>query len=230
MTPRSKERLRELQLAFVGKLMASLSHEFKNHLAIIRESSGLIEDLLLLEEQGQTSDRERYKKIISVIGERVAQAAEMCRFLSGFAHRMDQPLSSLSVTDVLQEEIYLLHRFARQKQVDLVSSFAENVPAIFNDPALLQFAVFCIVWPALQGLEKDSRIEIAVGRQNGAVEIVVNLEGTRKEPEGTSPWEELLPEVLHMLGAAFSRRIGADGNEVMAVTISSIKPSDRSDT
>ena len=50
MEPQNGERFRELQLAYLGKLMAGLSHELKNHLAIIKESNGLIEDLLSLEE------------------------------------------------------------------------------------------------------------------------------------------------------------------------------------
>ena len=47
-------RLREMQLAFIGKLMAGLCHESKNHLAIIGESCGLIEDLLSMEERTAT--------------------------------------------------------------------------------------------------------------------------------------------------------------------------------
>jgi len=230
MKSQKKERLREMQLAFVGKLMAGLSHEFKNHLAIIKELNGLIEDLLLLEEPGQSSNSERYKKIISGINERIAQAAEMCRFLSGFSHRMDQPLSSLSVTDVLEEKIYLLRRFAQQKQVELISSFDDDLPAIFNDPSLLQFAIFCIVWPALELLEPGGRISIKVIRKGQSVEILVRLEGTMQRPEDNTPWEDMLPEVLQMLGAELSRRIDQDGNEEVAVTISSIENPHRDDT
>jgi len=230
MKSQKKDRLREMQLAFVGKLMAGLSHEFKNHLAIIKELNGLIEDLLLLEEPGQSSNSERYKKIISGINERIAQAAEMCRFLSGFSHRMDQPLSSLSVTDVLEEKIYLLRRFAQQKQVELISSFDEDLPAIFNDPSLLQFAIFCIVWPALELLEPGGRISIKVIRKGQSVEILVRLEGTMQRPEDNTPWEDMLPEVLQMLGAELSRRIEQDGNEEVAVTISSIENPHRDDT
>jgi len=224
-----KDRLRRMQLAFVGKLMAGLSHEFKNHLAIIKELNGLIEDLLLLEEPGQSANSERYKKIISGINERIAQAAEMCRFLSSFSHRMDQSLSSLSVTDVLQEKIYLLRRFARQKQVELISSFDEDLPAIFNDPSLLQFAIFCIVWPALELLKPVGRISITGVRKGDSVEIIVNLAGTMERPEDDTPWEDMLPEILQMLGADLSRRIDQDGNEEIAVTISSIDNSSRAD-
>ena len=230
MKSQRKGRLREMQLASIGKLMAGLSHEFKNHLAIIKELNGLIEDLLLLEEPGQSLDSERYKKIISGINGRIAEAAEMCRFLSGFSHRMDQPLSSISVTDVLQEKIYLLRRFAQQKQVDLISSFDEDLPAIFNNPSLLQFAIFCIIWPALELLQQGDRILITVVRKGQSVEIVVNLKGAMEKPEDDTPWDDILPEVLQILEAQLSRRIDQDGNEEVVVTISSIENPYREDT
>jgi C4-dicarboxylate-specific signal transduction histidine kinase len=212
-----------MQLAFIGKLMASLSHENKNHLAIIKESCGLIEDMLMYEEPGQPADPDRYKKNFSVINERIAQAAEMCNFLSGFSHRMDQPLASISVTDVLQEKIYLFRRFATQKQVDLVASFDENLPAIFNDPSLLQFAIFCIVWPALESMEPGNRILIKVVKNSQSVKVIINLEGKIERTENDSPWEDMLPDVLLMLGAELSRQIDQDGHEEVVVTVSSIE-------
>jgi len=217
-----QDRLREMQLAFIGKLMAGLSHEFKNHLAIIKELTGLIEDLLLLEEPGQSLNCERYKKITSGINERIAQAAEMCRFLSGFSHRMDQPLSSFSVTEVVEEKIYLLRRFAQQKQVNLLFSSDEDLPPIYNDPSLLQFMVFCIVWPALELLEPGCQIILTVVRKEDSVEITVAFQGNMTKSENKTPWEEMLPEVVQMLGAELSRRNKQDGNEEVAVTISSI--------
>ena len=230
MRSQRNNRLREMQLAFIGKLMASLSHENKNLLAIIKESCGLIEDLLMIEEPGQPADPDRYKKNFSVINERIEQAAEMCRFLSGFSHRMDQPLASISVTDVLQEKIYFLRRFATQKQVDLVSSFDEDLPAIFNDPSLLQFAIFCIVWPALESMEPGNRILIKVVRKNQSVEVIINLEGKIERTDNDTPWEDMLPDVLQMLGAELSRRIDQDGNEEVVVTISSIEDTYRDNT
>jgi C4-dicarboxylate-specific signal transduction histidine kinase len=230
MKSQKKDRLREMQLAFIGKLMAGLSHDFKNHLAIIKELNGLIEDLLLLDETRQPADIERYKKIITGINERIAQAAEMCRVLSGFSHRMDQPLSSLSVTDVLQEKIYLLRRFAQQKQVEVISSFAEDLPAIYNNPSLLQFTIFCILWPVLELMEPDGRIVITVGQKDESIEIVIQCEGTLKRLEENTPWEDMLPEVVHMLGANFSRGIDQKGNENMVLIISSLEMTHREAT
>lgn len=222
-----KNRLRDMQLAFIGKLMAGLSHEFKNHLAIIKELNGLIEDLLLLEESLQPENRERINKNITGIDERIKQAAENCRYLSGFSHRMDQPLSSFGVTDVLLEEIYLIERFARQKQVKLNFLQEGDSQVIFNNPALLQFSVFCIVWPALESLEKDGQISITSSRQGKGAKVVVNITGTTKTPENDFPWQDMLPETLQILGAEIFYPLQLEDNVKIAVTIPSLE--DRSE-
>ena len=222
MKSQKENLLREMQLAFIGKMMAGISHEFKNHLAIIKELNGLIEDLLLLEESGPPADSDRYRKITSGINERIGQAAEMCRFLSGFSHRMDQPLSSISIAEILHEKVYLLRRFSQQKQVELIASFEEDMPQLFNNPAMLQFAVFCILWPAFELLEPDSRIEISGRGKGRSVEVTVKLEGKMKQSEGKTPWEELLPDILQILEAEYIQRVNMDGNKEIVLIIASI--------
>jgi phosphoglycerate-specific signal transduction histidine kinase len=223
MKGQKEEHLREMQLACIGRLLASLSHEFKNHLAIIKESCGLVEDLLLLEDQEKPANTGRYKKIIDGINDRISQAAEMCRCLSGFSHRMDQPLSSFNPNDVLQEEIYLLQRLARQKQVDLALKGAVDLPVIFNNPSLLQFAVFCMLWPALESLEKHGRIVLATAQRGLSVAIVATFEGALQKTADENPWHALLPEVLHLLGAELARTVQPSGNEEFTLTLPSIE-------
>jgi len=224
MAPLDNEQLRQMQLAYIGKLLANISHEFKNHLAIIRETSGLLEDLLMIEETPNAINRERYTKIFSNITDRVAQAAEMCRHLSGFSHRMDNSLASFSISELLQEETYLLQRLARQKQVKMNLSCVESLPSIFNDPALLQFAFFCIIWTALETLENGGHISIIAREsgQDGALEIVFSIEGTATKTPISNGWQELLPKILSLLQAELTRTSSREGVEDFTIRLSSI--------
>lgn len=199
--------MREEQLAFIGRMMAGVSHDFKNHLAIIRELNGLIGDMLELEPE-KSAKHARYKKIIGDIDERVERAAEMCRYLSGFSHRMDQALSSFSVNDVLREALFLLQRTARQKQVALDSSLGEELPAIFSDPALLQFACYFIIRPALESLAKDGRVLVSTSGEGGGIRITITMEGERRSRgEGPAPAPgELLAGLAQELNAQVSFR------------------------
>lgn len=192
-------RFREMQLVYIGKLMAGLSHEFKNHLAIIKELNGLLQDLLMLAESESALNPERFQKIISGIDERISQAAEMCRYLSGFAHRMDQPLASFSVAEVVEEEIYLLSRFARQKQVQLIADYGDNLPLIHNNPALLQFMFFCLVWPQIESGEAGSRVLIKALRQDEAVLITLRNDDRRTIFAADNIWLEMGCQASHLL-------------------------------
>lgn len=175
-----------------------------------------------IEEPDQITDLSRFKKNFTGINERIAQASEMCRFLSRFAHRMDQPHSSFSVSEVMEEEIYLLRRFAWQKQVEIDFSAEENLPSIINDPALLQFTVFCIIWPVLEQVKQGSRIFITVERQDETVRIVFNFGGTAKYPESDNPWLEALQDAIQVLGAKKAHRTDQNGHDEITLTVSSV--------
>ena len=222
MTSQEENHLRDMQLAFIGRLMAGLSHENKNHLAIIKESCGLIEDLLLIEEAGRLKNIERYTKIISSINDRISLAAEMCRFLSSFSHRMDHPLSAFSIIEVLQEEIYLLNRFARQRQVQLEFTFEKDILAIFNNPSLLQFLFFCIIWPELEALEAGGRILIKAVKRDQSIRVVLTTEGPVIENERNNFWQEIIPVAARILHAEFTQTANTAGNKNFTVIIPSI--------
>ena len=221
MNQQNDDFFREMQLVHFGKLMASLSHEFKNHLAIIKESNGLLEDLLFLEDSNQRPNNDRLKKIIATVNERVAQAAEMCRFLSSFAHRVDQPLSVFSIAEVVQEEMYLLRRLAHQKQTELKFLGSDDLPLIFNNPSLLQFVIFCIIWPALEQLQ-NTRVTVTATGQGSGVEVMVYIAGLISKPD-ENLWRLSLPAALPALKAEFSRIVLPDDHEEIRVNIPSLE-------
>ncbi len=81
-----EEKLRHAQQAFISKIISHTTHEFKNHLAIINESAGLMGDLMGMERESGPANQERYEKIISSIKNRVAIASELTLKLNHFGH------------------------------------------------------------------------------------------------------------------------------------------------
>jgi len=216
--------LRNSQLKFIGKLMAGVSHELKNHLAIIKESSGLMDDLLQIENIG-LQNQERFLKITKAIEDRVAQAALMSRHVNNFSHRMDEPCSSFDVNDVLQEEISLLQRFARQQNTHLEMQPGQNLPAIYNNPSLFQFVVFCLLEPTLDQAGPNSRILISTEKQETAVKITVDLESSqgssnKKTTEALLP--DILPYALEKLTAQLFRESPGQGRDRATLILPSV--------
>jgi C4-dicarboxylate-specific signal transduction histidine kinase len=56
--------------AFIGRISASMTHEIKTVLAIIRESSGLMRDLLALGKDGALAYHEKFGKLLAPSGNR----------------------------------------------------------------------------------------------------------------------------------------------------------------
>jgi len=171
----TKPNLHDAHLAFVGRIIAGVSHEFKNHLSVTKELSGLLDDLLAMEKDALPG-RERLAKITAGIGERVAAAAEMASHLGRFAHRMDFPLSSFSVNEVVGEILFLARRFARLKNVALEFDPAPGLPPLHSNPSLLQFVVFSAVTPMFDHLEKEGAVRVATAAAGDRIRIAFHCE------------------------------------------------------
>ena len=168
--------LRDSQLASLGKMLAGYSHELKNHLAIINESAGLMDDLL---EMGSIDDEQsvqRFKRSISLIWERISQADTMAKYMNSFAHKMDVPVSNFDVNELLIEELAFLDRFFWIKSASLHKELQPDLPAVSNNPSLLQFVIFTYIHRIISGI--DSGGEIAVTSQLKGQDILIIIEAS----------------------------------------------------
>ncbi len=172
-----ENRLRDSQLAFLGKLLAGYTHELKNHLAIINESSGLMDDLLEMSGGGDEKLHKRFKKIIATIGERISRANTMAMYLNWVAHRMDFPLSSCNVNDLLVEELALMTRFAAMKNISFDKNLQKEIPSIHNNPALLQFIIFSVVNELIEKLASGTVIQFHTYLKGKGVEVRIESTG-----------------------------------------------------
>ena len=144
------------QLSFIGKVLSVFTHELNNHLAIIKESAGLIEDTLRFQKSSGKYDIEEGLKVIQSIENQIGKTAWICKKLNGFGHRMDRALSTFSVNESIEELLILVHRVASQKKVTFEKDFDEDMPQISSDPAKLQFVVFCFIDKNLKGSIKTA--------------------------------------------------------------------------
>ncbi len=102
-----------LKTQLFGKLTASATHEFQNVLAIIRESAGLMEDVLMFTSMDNADILgERLGTPFSTIKKQVARGVELVSCLNGFAHTTDQPLQRVDVMVLAQRVVMLSRRLA----------------------------------------------------------------------------------------------------------------------
>lgn len=209
MDPRYERELRTLHMRFIGKIIAGFTHEIKNYIAIINESTGLIGDMMKL---GKSPEHELpvYLDIIHSIEDHIEKTNVHFRYLNRFAHRMDEPLSSFPTNESLEELIALLTRFANQKKIGLRQDYGKDIPPIHSNPSLLQLIIFTFVEKHITELEQNSTITIQTALANNGVLIKIIPNGKRSDGSTVSIPADLLEDVIKELGGNISEDRGKD--------------------
>ena len=216
---RDEENLRLLHLRFIGKILSGFTHEIKNYLAIIKESAGLLEDLMTLGKGSQSSSGQ-YLEIIHSIEEQIEKTNILFRYLNRFAHRMDYQLATFNINESLEELTALVTRFANQKKITIEKDFHESMPSIYSNPSLLQFVVYTVLEEKIRNLGKNSKIAIQTGVDENSVRIRLVSEGNLIEGEGdtTSIPYEVLEKIIKQLGGNISEENGRETLMMLPLT------------
>lgn len=220
MDAMTENSIRQEQIESFGRLMAGFSHDMKNHLGIIRESNGLMGDIIEMNVLGEDETTiERLKKAITSIERRVCITAIMLQHLSGLAHRSDTPCSSFLVNDLLTEECTFLERFARLKQVKQVVEPGEDLPSVYNDPSLLQHIIYRAYLLCLEQLSPNQSLVIITGRNGKNVTITFRLNGISQGSLETVSFNNLLPAIEKLEGTLTK---GGENHNDITLTIPSL--------
>jgi len=107
------------EAAFVGRITAGATHELRNVLAIVKESAGLLEDLLELGARRGELDVARLRQAASRIDAQVARGAELLGALNRFAHAMDEAEADVDLGRCVEQNALLTRRFVRRREREL---------------------------------------------------------------------------------------------------------------
>lgn len=174
------------QLAAVGELAASLTHEIRNPIAGV----GAAVQVLKLEEEarnGAGSERAQ------VCGQILSELARVNGTLEGLL-RLSRPrppvIEAVDMRKVAGDVVRLFTPRARGRHVELLLS-AEPVPVLPLDPGMMTQLVLNLLANSLQATESGGRIEVLVGPFPKGDGVVVAVSDTGA---GIAP--EDLPRVL----------------------------------
>ena len=158
-------------LAFFGKVNASISHELKNILAIISEAAGLLQDLTEMMSRGQKIEMELLKTCSQDIVEEIQRGFTTIKQMNTFSHSVDAPLKSVNIIEVIDLMINLAGflSFASKVQFDPPQDGASRVSTC---PFRLQNLVYHTLVFAFKSVGGDGKIQITVNREtNGGARI-----------------------------------------------------------
>ena len=166
------------EVAFFGRITAAFTHEMKNVLAIIKESAGLMEDLLSLSQNADFPHKERFARALGTIAVQTQRGIALSSRFNRFAHSPDEAVATVDLNEILEQIIYLSGRFARLKGVTLsLHPHADALPMI-TSPVALQMAVFGCLECCWGVMGAGSDISLSVGRRGPEVIITFACQGS----------------------------------------------------
>jgi C4-dicarboxylate-specific signal transduction histidine kinase len=128
--------------AFMGRITAGVTHEIKNVLAIIKESAGLLEDLVCLSKEDAPPPRDKLLRAVGRITDQVSRGVDLAVHLNAFAHTPDEKTAGVDLNQAAAQAAYLSQRFARLKGMTLTTAAHERALTITIDPLAFQLLLF----------------------------------------------------------------------------------------
>lgn len=174
--------MKDQEIEYMGRMTAGMTHEVKNVLAIIRESSGLLEDLLTIGQAKSFPQREKFLKVLGNIQEQVQRGVDLATHLNRFAHSMDEPWAAVELNDILGQTLALLERFARNRKVQLRLVRSSEDLMMRTDPFRMRMVVSLCVERLLEAFGEGGEIVLRPHREKGSEGVLVSMERIGGEP------------------------------------------------
>jgi len=112
--------MEQREIALIGKIAAGMTHELKNVLAIINESSGLMQDIFS-HNRKNIQYIDKLEKAAGTIKKQIDKGADIATKFNAFSHSMDNEICQVTANEITEQVVFLMHRFADQKQIELFS-------------------------------------------------------------------------------------------------------------
>jgi signal transduction histidine kinase len=164
---------------FFAQVTASVSHELKNVLATISESSGLMGDLLDLARDGDSLDREELASSCTTIVEEVRRGFHIVRNLNSFAHLGDQEFADIDLEQVASLAAGMAAYLRRSRPISVASPTPEE-SRVRTKPVLLFELLHRLYAAAYEVLDPDGALRVEVrSPEDGSCLDLLGVESTR---------------------------------------------------
>ncbi len=184
--------------AFMGKITAGVTHEMKNVLAIIKESAGLLDDLISLAKDDSPPPRDKLLRTATRITDQVARGVDLATKLNSFAHCPDQAVASVDLNQVMEQTGFLCQRFARLKGITLHIVTTKQSHVVMADPLALQMLLFQCVELLMDSEGKGSVITVQSNSDGNKIVMAVSEKtGTAAQACPDGPFEASKWTAIH---------------------------------
>lgn len=193
---------------FMGRMTASATHELQNILATIRESSGLMDDLLAMSSEG-FAHAERFKRGLGVLGEQVERGMILTEQLNFCAHAPEASPAGADINEAVRALVGLSRRDAARHKTTLVLAPGRTGLRTGLRAVQVMDAVGAALEAALDVLPMGTQLMLSVEEQGGLG--VVRLDSPGFEALRQAPAWAQLAALAKALGIGLSAGPGGMG-------------------
>lgn len=159
------------EAAFLAVMTASATHEVRNVLAIIKESAGLIQDMVHLFEKKGSLDRDKLHRTVDRIDTQVKRGADLLTSLNRLSHTLDSRTTTVELNSEVRELVFLSQRSARKRRQNLKVLFGDrDIPLTLNQ-LHLDMVLFSALGLLLDSLREGAAITVEVMEPGGVAAV-----------------------------------------------------------
>ncbi len=159
-----EQKLRQTEhLSTIGEMTAGVSHEIRNPLGIIKSSSELLKNKMARLGADTT--------IAEIIIEESGRLDYIIKDFLDFAKPKNPDLHPCRVEDIVEKNLFFLAAQTTYQHVEIVKEYADNVPEILADSAMLYQAFLNIFINAFQAMPEKGVLTIRTFFEKGRVHL-----------------------------------------------------------
>jgi C4-dicarboxylate-specific signal transduction histidine kinase len=200
MTITDEQLLAMEGVGFFGEISASISHEFKNVLAILNENTGLLDDLARMIERGVPVSPERLVRLSQSLSRNIERADGIVKNMNRFSHSADQPSEVVDLQEAVAFVARLGARIFDMKGARFELETTGSPVKVRTNRFFLENLVWRCMLKAMDALNLDGAIHIFVdvSEEGPRIRFAGSPGGEKASEANLTPREEVL---LQMLGA-----------------------------
>ena len=176
---RLEQQLHQSQrLATLGKMVASVSHEIKNPLGIVRSTADILGKRLRIVAPGN-------EHLAEIIVEETGRLDGIVREFLDFARPQEPRMAPASVNDILRKILTFMEPELEQQKIVLETSLAQDMPQISLDQGLMHRACLNILVNSVQVMPEGGKltVETRYEKATGMTMLAVSDTGEGMSPE-----------------------------------------------
>ncbi|ACV67380.1 ATP-binding protein [Desulfohalobium retbaense] len=164
-----RELLQNEKLASMGRMVASIAHEIRNPLGIIRSSSEMLYKKAL-------RDNSQNARLLHAVFQESKRLSQTVHEFLDYARPKQPAMREVDCSQILQRALAFLEQECAAHEIQVTTALPETLPSQGDDD-LLYRAFYNIISNALQSMDGGGELDISGGREEDQIWICIRDTG-----------------------------------------------------